>query len=139
LVIFVDTNVLIDLLQDDPRWKPWSLKTLIEARSAADVVIDAIVIAELSRDYQTLAGLQRAIAPLELTVIGLDEATAFLAGHRFLQARDWREEGEAKRPLADFFIGAHALSLGIPLVTRDPKLYRRYFPDLTLITPETHP
>ncbi|WP_242095319.1 MULTISPECIES: type II toxin-antitoxin system VapC family toxin [unclassified Sphingomonas] len=138
-MIFVDTNVLIDVLQDDPHWRPWSLRQLAEARADGDLAIDAIVIAELSRDYPTLRALQVAVAPLELTSSVLDDATAFLAGHRFLQARAERGEGEAKRPLPDFFIGAHALSLGATLLTRDARLYHRYFPDLSLITPETHP
>lgn len=138
-MIFVDTNIIIDVLQGDPRWMSWSIERLSDARADDHVVIDPIVIAELSRDYRTLADLQGAIAPLELTLRDLDDAAAFVAGHRFLQARAERGGDEAKRPLADFFIGAHALTLGTPLLTRDSRIYRRYFPDLTLITPETHP
>ena len=37
--------------------------------------------------------------------------------------------------LSDFFIGAHAVIEGWSLLTRDPRLYRTYFPDLALITP----
>lgn len=138
-MIFVDTNVIIDVLQNDPRWKPWSLDRLSDAGAEGTLVIDAIVIAELSRDYRTLGDLHDAIAPLELMSRSLDDASAYVAGQRFLEARQRRKDGEIKRPLADFFIGAHVLTLGIPLLTRDPKLYRRYFPDLTLITPETQP
>ena len=138
-MIFVDTNVIIDVLQGDERWQPWSIEQLSDARADHDLVIDAIVVAELSRDYPSLAELHRAIAPLELVVDALGDIAAFVAGHRFLHARAERGDREAKRPLADFFIGAHALTLGIPLLTRDTRIYRRYFPDLTLITPETHP
>ncbi len=138
-MIFVDTNVIIDVLQGDPRWKSWSIEQLSHARADDHVVIDPIVVAELSRDYPALADLHHAIAPLELTLRDLDDTAAFVAGHRFLQARAERGGEGPKRPLADFFIGAHALTLGTPLLTRDSRIYRRYFPDLTLITPETHP
>lgn len=37
--------------------------------------------------------------------------------------------------LPDFFIGAHATIAGIPLLTRDTRRYRFYFPTLTLISP----
>jgi len=39
--------------------------------------------------------------------------------------------------LPDFLVAAHAIVLDQPLLTRDPALYRRYFPELSLITPET--
>lgn len=38
--------------------------------------------------------------------------------------------------LADFLIGAHAEIANVPLLTRDPRRYRAYFPDLKLIAPE---
>jgi predicted nucleic acid-binding protein len=39
--------------------------------------------------------------------------------------------------LPDFFIGAHAAVEGWPLLTRDPRRYRAYFPKLELIAPPT--
>jgi hypothetical protein len=76
---------------------------------------------------------------LSLTIQPLDVVSAFVAGKRFQAFRLVRTASENARVLPDFLIGAHALTLDVPLLTRDPRLYRRYFPDLSLITPETHP
>lgn len=44
-------------------------------------------------------------------------------------------------PAADFFIGAHAQTVGLVLLTCDPAGVRTYFSDLTLIAPSStdHP
>lgn len=137
-MIFVDTNVILDVLQDDPHWADWSVDQLSEAGQRGPVIVNAVVVAELSRDYATLAELHRAITPFALSIEPLSDAAGFVAGHRFVAAR--RDKPQApKRPLPDFFIAAHALTLDATLLTRDPSLYRRYFPDLPLITPETQP
>jgi predicted nucleic acid-binding protein len=57
----------------------------------------------------------------------------FLAGKAF---KSYRESGGTRTGvLPDFFIGAHALVENIPLLTRDPKRYRTYFPTVELIVP----
>jgi hypothetical protein len=37
--------------------------------------------------------------------------------------------------LSDFFIGARAETEGLPLLTRDVRRYRSYFPTVNLIAP----
>ncbi len=135
-MIFVDTNVIIDVLQNDPVWADWSITQLADARAVDDIIINAMVIAELSRDHADLDSLNRAIEPIGAIVDPIDEDIAFLAGHRFIAARRERGPATSSRPLPDFFIAAHALRRNAPVITRDPRLYRRHFPELTLITPE---
>jgi hypothetical protein len=58
------------------------------------------------------------------------------AGHRFAKyaARRRRATGEGPRRLvADFAIGAHALLQADRLLTLDPKVYEREFPELRLL------
>ena len=133
---FVDTNILIDILQDDPDWGAWSAGRLQMATEAGPVMIDAIIVAELSRNYPSLAALMAPIKALSLTIAPIEAETAYLAGRRFAAYRKQRPAGAPSRPLPDFFIGAHAVTQGVPLLTRDTGIYRTYFPELTLITPE---
>ena len=57
----------------------------------------------------------------------------FLAGKAFQQYR--QSKGDRRSPLPDFYIGDHAVIRQIPLLTRDAKRYRTYFPNLQLIAP----
>jgi predicted nucleic acid-binding protein len=134
---FVDTNVIIDILSSDAVWSGWSVERLSDARRDGSVRINAIILAELSRNYASLADLDAALSILGPTSEPIDDRTAFLAGQRFIAYRESRGVDKTYRVLPDFFIGAHALTFDAPLLTRDPAHYRRYFPELTLITPET--
>ena len=61
----------------------------------------------------------------------------FIAGRAFVAYR--RGGGTKRSPLPDFYIGAHADLQGYFLLTRDETHYRRYFPTLRIIAPDTHP
>jgi predicted nucleic acid-binding protein len=59
----------------------------------------------------------------------------FLAAKAFAGYR--RRGGIRTGVLPDFFIGAHALVERLPVLTRDERRFRHYFPTVELITPET--
>jgi predicted nucleic acid-binding protein len=135
-VTFVDSNVLIDVLDGDPRWIGWSSAALADAAAERAPRINVVVVGELAPGYEALDELLAALAKFRICLEDLDSDSAFLAGRRFAA---YRRSGSARNGsslLPDFLIGAHALTLAAPLLTRDPRLYRRYFPELTLITPE---
>lgn len=136
-MIFVDTNIIIDIMGNGGDWADWSVSRLARAGRDGHTVVNAIVLAELSRNFRSADELMVAIATLLLVVEPIDEEVAFLAGRSFLSYRQNRSADSAPRVLPDFFIGAHAVTLGAALLTRDAAIYRTYFPDLPLITPET--
>ena len=138
-MILIDTNVIIDVLAKDPQWFDWSRNQILLGANRGEGFIDIIVIAEISRNYETLAQLHANIAPLSLQVADFGEDAAFVAGQVFSRYRKHRGDGAPSKVLPDFLIGAHALTLDASLLTRDPRFYKAYFPDLTLITPESHP
>jgi predicted nucleic acid-binding protein len=55
--VLVDTNVLIDVATDDPRWSDWSLSTTLESLAADDeLFVNAVVYAEVSSGSRTWIG-----------------------------------------------------------------------------------
>lgn len=132
-MILVDTNVLIDVLEDDPVWADWSIQQLRAQSQAHDLVINPIIYAELSQTFSTFEALDEVISELRLLVQEIPRPALFLAGKAFVRYR--KAGGGKNNVLADFFIGAHAAVNGLPLLTRDAKRYRNYFPSVKLVVP----
>jgi predicted nucleic acid-binding protein len=133
-VTLIDTNVLIDILSDDPNWRAWSLDRLNERTQYGPLLINDVVYAELSSRYCTEQLLDEKIMRLNLLFRRVPKHALFLAGRAFERYR--RTGGTRTGVLPDFFIDAHAFVARVPLVTRDVGRYRRYFPDVELIAPE---
>ena len=60
-MILVDTNVLIDVLEDDPQWAEWSVTQLRAHSKIHELGINAIVYAELSLAFERLEQLDAAL------------------------------------------------------------------------------
>ena len=132
-MILVDTNVLLDLVTDDPDWSEWSLARLEEAALAGPILINDIVYAETSIRYNRIEDLDTMLAQAMIEIAPTPRSALFLAGKAFQR---YRTSGGARTGvLPDFFIGAHASVEGWPLLTRDIGRYRSYFPKITLIAP----
>ncbi len=131
--MMIDTNVILDVVEDDPVWADWSQGQLDQAALAGDLLINPVIYAELSIAYQRIEELEAMLTEGGFRVEAIPREALFLAGKAFLQYR--RQQGTKTGVLPDFFIGAHAAVLGIPLLTRDTTKYRRYFPRLVLTAP----
>jgi len=132
-MILVDTNVLLDIAEDDPVWADWSQTHLEAAARRDEVVINPVIYAEFSVGYERIEEVEALLVAVALPVVALPREALFLAGKVF---RDYRRRGGTKAGvLPDFFIGAHAAVAAMPLLTRDAGRYRTYFPTLDLITP----
>ena len=133
-MILVDTNVLLDVLGDDEQWAEWSQQQLEGARLTQRLAINAVIYSELSIAFATIEELENVIVEAGLFVETIPHAALFLAGKAFLDYR--RSKGRKHGVLPDFYIGSHAAVMDWPLLTRDARLYRRYFPTLQLISPD---
>ena len=130
----VDTNVILDLVTNDPDWSGWSIAQLEEAALKGPLCINDVVYAELSVRYARIEDLEAMLDDAAIEVARTPRDALFLAGKVFVQ---YRKSGGARTGvLPDFFIGAHAAVSGLPLLTRDGGRYRTYFPSMALIAPE---
>jgi predicted nucleic acid-binding protein len=131
--VLVDSNVILDVLTEDPRWLAWSAEALAQAAETDVLVINAIIYAEISVRFKRIEELEEALPPALFRREALPWEAGFLAGKCFLAYR--RLGGPRRSPLPDFYIGAHAAVASMTLLTRDATRYRSYFPTLALIAP----
>jgi len=133
-MIFVDSNVILDVMTKDPIWYDWSSETLKKYSEQHRLYINAIIYAEVSINFSKIEDLNEILSPEYFEYLPISVEVAFLAGKIFVQYR--RNSGNKQSPLPDFFVGAHAALLGSSLITRYSKRYRTYFPQVKLIHPE---
>ena len=131
--VLVDTNVILDVATNDPRWLDWSARALESAADNCTLVVNPIIYAEVSIGYKTIEDLEQRLPASIFRRDALPYEAAFLAGKAFLKYR--KRGGSKKVPLPDFYIGAHAAIAGFRLLTRDAARYRTYFPTVELIAP----
>ena len=133
-MVLSDSNVLLDVIQEDPQWSDWSAAQIERLADAGELAINPIVFAEVSVAYEHAWEVDQMLNSLALKRLDLPWEAAFLAGKAFVA---YRQRGGARRsPLPDFYIGAHAAVAGCKLLTRDVQRYRTYFPELELIAPD---
>jgi predicted nucleic acid-binding protein len=131
--VLVDSNVILDVFTQDPRWFDRSAAVLARMAGDHELIVNPIVYAEVSVGFDRIEELDAALPGESFRREPLPWEAAFLAGKCFVRYR--RAGGSRRAPLPDFYIGAHAAVRGIPLLTRDAARYRTYFPRLELILP----
>jgi predicted nucleic acid-binding protein len=135
----VDTNVMIALWDKDSALSLAAQNALDAAFNRGTLVAAAPVFAELLAApgrSETFVG-----SFFEETGITVDWElpeqiwrSAGRAFHAYAERRRRQRDRAARRILADFLIGAHALRNGCRLLTLDDRLYRTAFPKLSIET-----
>ena len=131
--MLVDTNVLIDVLNNEPQWAEWSIHQLRVQSKIHVLSINPIIYAELSCTFKKVEDLDEVLQVMELKFNQITKPALFLAGKAFQRYR--RQGGVKNSILADFFIGAHAAVSRLPVLTRDTQRYQTYFPTVKLVSP----
>jgi predicted nucleic acid-binding protein len=133
-MILIDTNILLDIVTDDPVWADWSQQQLSAAALSDRLAINPMVYAEFSSRFTRIEDIDVLLESVDIVVAEMPRSALFLAGQVFKAYR--RRGGPRTSVLPDFFIGAHATVVGAPLLTRDPRRYRSYFPTIELVAPD---
>jgi predicted nucleic acid-binding protein len=130
----VDSNVLLDVFSESEPWVAWLKQQLARAARRGPVFINDVTYAEISVQFTSFESLDAVLKKIVIDVAPTPRPALFLAGKAF---RQYRTAGGLRTGvLSDFFIGAHATVQRLPIVTRDVRRYRHYFPTVELIAPD---
>jgi hypothetical protein len=142
-VILFDSSVIIDARDAANSVHDWAKRQIASAvqEGGEGGAVNTVVLSEASVRAENRDEVPELLENLGLALIPLPISAAVPAAKAFAIYLDrLRREGkrsEDRVPLPDFLIGAHAKAEGMRLATRDPDRVKTYFPDLSLITPES--
>jgi len=98
--ILVDSNVILDVVTEDPQWGRWSAETLARCAEGSILFINPIIYAEVSIGFDRIEDLDAAVPGDFFRRADLPWEAGFLAGKCFLRYR--REGGKRLAPLPGF-------------------------------------
>ena len=133
MITAVDTNVLLDVFVADPTYLDRSRAALRDSVARGRLIACEVVWAEATGFFPDTASARDAMETAGVDFEPLTIETALAAGAAWAEYR--RAGGSRKRMIADFLIGAHALSAADRLLTRDRGFYRTYFSGLQVLDP----
>lgn len=133
MITAIDTNVLLDVLGADPTFGPLSKQALRTCSNEGAIIACDVVWAEVGALFPSSRATQDAMRQLgiEFSPAELETALAAAGFWKVYRSRG----GQHERLVADFLVGAHALTQADRLLTRDRGFYRTYFTRLSLVDP----
>jgi predicted nucleic acid-binding protein len=138
-VILLDTNVLIDGFDHGSPHHRWAAGIIRQALLGDGAAINPVVLAGLLTGDQSPDTVAARLESLGIVFLDLPCLAAPRCAEAYAHYLENRRKHPApaapKSPLPDFFIGAHASLLGLPVATADARRYQTYFPELSLLIP----
>jgi predicted nucleic acid-binding protein len=131
MISALDSSIILDVLTDSPRFSESSEALLRRATAVGKLVIGECVLAEIAPVFDDENALREFLADWQIEFVPSSMDSAILAGGNF--AKYLSRGGRAGRIVADFLIGAHAVSHADRLLARDRGYLRDYFSELTVL------
>jgi predicted nucleic acid-binding protein len=129
----VDTNILIDIFGDDTKFGKHSAEALRKCMNEGSLICCDVVWVETATVFPNPRDFINAMHTLNIEFSSIGHEAAMLAAEAWRHYR--KAGGKRERLVADFLIGAHALTQCERLLTRDRGFYRSYFKSLKIIDP----
>ncbi|MCI5074613.1 type II toxin-antitoxin system VapC family toxin [Oricola sp.] len=137
MATLIDSNILLDIAAPETKWFDWSVRKLVEVKRHGDILFNVVIASEFAYSFRSEADYVSFLAGTPMKYEPIPETVSYRAA---VAHRRYRQSGgRRERTLPDFLIGAHASVGEYGILTRDPSVYRTYFPDLDIIAPDTHP
>ena len=119
-MVFVDSNVILDVITEDPRWRCWSEEQLGFWLDRGPLLINPIVVAEIAFACDTIESVDD-LLPAHLDAYRpIPRAAAFLAARA--HAEDRARGGSRQTVLADVLMALRRWWSGNPAQPRQAPL-----------------
>lgn len=133
MITAVDTNVILDVLSDDPAFASGSSRAMRDSLRDGALLACDIVWAEVGAWYPDPDDLSTVMDEFRIRFAAIDPEVAAAAGRVW---STYRSQGAGRdRLLPDFLIGAHAWMRADRFLTRDRGFYRDSFKRLRIVDP----
>ncbi len=131
--MIADSNIIIDLLHGDGARAVKVQQVFLNHATAGKIYVNSVIFAESASGSPTLEDFEARLRQLDLENVPLSNEDSYRASLAF---RAYRQNGGPRTTiLPDFLIGAQASVRGWPILTRDPKRFESYFPEVEIIDP----
>ena len=128
-MIFVDSCVLIDVIEDDPQWADGSQRQLEVAALNGKLVINAIIFAEVADGYRRIEAVNAMLGNVRIEWADLPPAASFLAAKAFQR---YRARGGTRDNVARLFHRCACRSAGGAAADAGYVPLRRVFSGVTV-------
>jgi len=156
MIAAVDTNILLDVLLPDPKYKDTSIKLLIKYMKSGRLIISDIVYSELASQFPKHKLLTDFLNDANISLVSLTPEALWISAKAWNEYSRTREKSlqcsfcgrkeifkcsecheiitSKQHMLSDFLIAGHALVESNILLTRDRGFYKTYFPELKTVS-----
>ncbi len=137
----LDTNTLIYAFDPAALHHAWAIARIRKGIKHQNIAINPVIFAELCVGEHDPDTLTTRLDTLGIVLLDLPAAASPRCAQAYTTHLENRRQSPnpppSRTPLPDFFIGAHASILNLPIATADPHRYQTYYPEVKLITPAT--
>lgn len=141
-MILLDTNVVIYARDQYSPFNAWARQLIMASVDGGGAAINPVSLAELQVGASAPELVASEIVSWGIDIVDLPAKASeqCASAYRLYRQRRMADSGKtsAHVPLPDFFIGAHAATMGWEIATADSGRFKTYFLEVKLLQPSSH-